>query len=84
MIKIATMTVLALALSGCMTTEQRAAADDSYCRGIGARPGTPIYVECRLRRDEQVQADDRAAAARWEATRPRNCVSYGSFGVQCF
>jgi hypothetical protein len=84
MIKIATMTVLALALSGCMTAEQRAAADDSYCRSIGARPGTPIYVECRLRRDEQVQADARSRRIAAAAARPRNCVSYGSAGVQCF
>jgi hypothetical protein len=61
MFKIATVTILALILSGCMTAEQRAAADDSYCRGIGAQQGTPIYVECRLRRDEQRQARIRAA-----------------------
>ena len=71
-------------LVGCMTAEQRAAADDSYCRSIGAQRGTPVYVECRLRRDETRQADSRAAAAQWQANRPRNCVSYGSAGVQCF
>lgn len=61
MLKVATITVLALALSGCMTAEQRAAADDSYCRSIGAQHGTPVYVECRLRRDEQLQARIRAS-----------------------
>jgi hypothetical protein len=66
-----------------MTAEQRAAADDSYCRSIGARPGTPIYVECRLRRDEQLQARIRASQLAAAAARPRNCVSFGN-SVQCF
>lgn len=79
MIKIATVTILALALSGCMTTEQRAAADDSYCRGIGAQPGTPVYVECRLRRDETREANRRAAAL----AGPTSCVAFGNT-VQCF
>jgi hypothetical protein len=81
MFKIATVTILALALSGCglMTAEQRVAADDSYCRGIGAQPGTPIYVECRLRRDEQRQARIRAALS----DGPTTCSRFGN-SVQCF
>jgi hypothetical protein len=87
MFKIATVTILALGLSGCMTTEERAAADaaadDSYCRSIGAQRGTPVYVDCRLRRDETRQANNRAAAVQWQANRPRNCMVFGN-SVQCF
>lgn len=28
-------------------------ADDSYCRDLGAAPGTPIYVQCRMNLDNQ-------------------------------
>ena len=79
MVKVATFAVIAFVLAGCMTSEQRAAADDSYCRSIGAQPGTPVYVECRLRRDEVAQANRRAAAL----AGPTSCVAFGN-SVQCF
>jgi hypothetical protein len=69
---------LPLALSGCMTTEQRAelkaqvaAADDSECRSYGADKGTPAYVECRTVKGQQhAQAE---AAAERENERRLHC-----------
>lgn len=54
---------LAILAAGCQTAEQRAANDDAFCRSIGAQPGTPVYVECRMRRDDQFQATRRAILA---------------------
>ena len=46
---------LALCLCGCMTKEERLAAqnakDDQKCLGFGARPGTDAYVNCRAQLD---------------------------------
>jgi hypothetical protein len=80
---------LPLALSGCMTTEQRAelkaqiaAADDSECRSYGADKGTPAYVECRTVKDQQhAQAE---AAAERENERQFSCntrLIASSFGT---
>lgn len=61
-------------LGGCKTDQQiaaDAASDDASCRSYGAEPGTPIYVQCRLQKDqlrEQEKADRIAAFA---AIRPR-------------
>jgi hypothetical protein len=61
---------LPLALSGCVTPEERAqlsaearVADDSECRSYGAEIGTPVYVECRMVKD-QLRAQEEAAADR--------------------
>lgn len=40
-----------LALSGCASAEQIAAADNAKCQSFGATPGTPTYVECRMEQD---------------------------------
>jgi hypothetical protein len=49
--KFAAIGFLALALAGCQTLEeQRAqinAMDDARCRELGARRGTPAYIQCR-------------------------------------
>jgi hypothetical protein len=65
---------LPLALSGCATPEELAAqrariaaVDDSECRSYGAEPGTPVYVQCRMLKDQQ-----RAQAER-ESDRQFNC-----------
>jgi hypothetical protein len=63
---------LPLALSGCVTAEEMAAqraefkaqvatADDSECRSYGAEPGTPVYVQCRMTKDQQ-RAQEAAAS----------------------
>jgi hypothetical protein len=39
-------------LSGCAATRaELAAADDEKCRGYGAQPATPAYVQCRTQLD---------------------------------
>src|SRR5882757_10674034 len=36
-----------------MTKEQKAAKDDGICRGYGAQPGTPAYIQCRATQDQR-------------------------------
>ena len=63
--------VLALALAGCASSEERkakwAAEDDSTCQSYGAKPGTDAYVQCRMvqqaRRDEMIQGSARSVGA---------------------
>lgn len=45
--KTVTWILLAVALSGCMTSEQRAAEDDAICQGYHLPPGTVGYQDCR-------------------------------------
>jgi hypothetical protein len=66
--------VLPLALSGCATPEelaarraQVAAADDSECRSYGAEQGTPVYVQCRMLKNQQRAQEER------ESDRQFNC-----------
>ena len=72
----------ALALSGCLTGEEMAAqqaelkaqvasADDSECRSYGAEQGTPVYVECRMIKDQQRAQE--TAAAQAERSREFKC-----------
>jgi hypothetical protein len=59
--------VVAAIMGGCVNA--REAADrrneegDRFCKSIGAQPGTPSYVDCRLRVEEQFQANRRAVIA---------------------
>jgi hypothetical protein len=73
---------LPLTLSGCLTAEelaaqraefkaQVAAADDSECRSYGAEQGTPVYVECRMIKDERRAQE--TAAAQAENNRQFHC-----------
>ena len=66
--------IAALALSGCVTAEEMAAqraefkaqvatADDSDCRSYGAEQGTPVYVQCRMVKDQQRIQQTAAAQA---------------------
>jgi hypothetical protein len=69
---------LPLALSGCVTPEERAqlraearVADDSECRSYGAEKGTQVYVECRMLKDQQLAQEE--AAAERERQRAISC-----------
>jgi hypothetical protein len=63
-----------ICLSGCISSEERAqraaqqsaaaeAAGDAKCRSLGAQPGTPAYVDCRLRVEQMASAEAASAAA---------------------
>jgi hypothetical protein len=39
-----------------MTKEQKAAKDNGICRGYGAQPGTPAYIQCRATQDQRRDA----------------------------
>jgi hypothetical protein len=40
-------------LAGCMTAQERVAADDRQCQSYGVAPGSQPYVQCRLQLDQQ-------------------------------
>lgn len=42
---------------------QLAAKDDETCRGYGAKPGTEIYIQCRMQREQTRDAGDNAIVA---------------------
>jgi len=46
-----------LALAGCQTAQQVAAADDATCRGYGAKVGSDAYVQCRSMADQRHAID---------------------------
>lgn len=69
--------VFGLVLAGCQTSPRGQgeqfmsdaeieAKDDGTCRSLGAPPGTPIYIDCRLRlrsnRSAEHQSADMGAA----------------------
>jgi hypothetical protein len=58
---------LGLLLSGCMTDQpgrgelfasktEIEAKDDATCRGYGAKPGDPVYIQCRVAQDQRRDA----------------------------
>lgn len=49
-------------LSGCVTSEQRIAQDDTQCLSYGVPKGSPAYVQCRMKLDEN-RANRQAAAS---------------------
>lgn len=54
---------MALTLGGCFlgsSEQERAASDDQTCQGYGARPGTDVYVQCRMA--QQKARNDRVNA----------------------
>src|SRR5688572_29348513 len=76
---------LSLGLAGCVSDgSQWASTDDQTCQGYGAKPGSDIYVQCRM----SIQDQRRAAADQMGAAlmgiggammagsyyRPRTCV----------
>ena len=46
------LAVLSLVLSGCMTAQERLAADDAKCQSYGAPAGSPGYVNCRMQLEQ--------------------------------
>jgi hypothetical protein len=63
------MLALATTLSGCVTAEEReaniAADDAATCESYGAQPGSQAYIQCRMQRDQQHQANNLALAQMW-------------------
>jgi hypothetical protein len=49
--------LLALLLAGCQTTEERLASEDATCQSYGVQPGSPGYLQCRMMKDQQHNAD---------------------------
>jgi hypothetical protein len=59
---------IAVVLSGCAGSNQPGrgelfaskaeieAKDDATCRGCGAKPGEPVYIQCRVAQDERRDA----------------------------
>jgi hypothetical protein len=62
---------LSLPLAGCLTPQERMAEakarndtlDDQTCQSYGAKPGTDIYIQCRMNRQQSRDAGDNAIAA---------------------
>jgi hypothetical protein len=57
----------ALLLAGCSTSRpgvgelfaskaEIEAKDDAACRGYGAKPGEPVYIQCRVAQDQRRDA----------------------------
>jgi hypothetical protein len=72
MVRIVLVVATAVALSGCAGSESATQAtfraDDAKCKGLGAKPGTDAYVQCRLAIDlQKANAEAAAEAARQQA-----------------
>jgi hypothetical protein len=81
--------VSAMLLCGCMTREERIAAqnarDDQKCLSYGARPGTDAYVNCRAQLDgarTTAAAIEDAAPLPAPARGPVTCMKTGTM-VTC-
>ena len=77
MLKALIACTIALLLAGCVSPQQMAAwqsaSDDTECRQMGARPGTDIYVQCRMFKQQQRAQKEQAEAASSDAL-----LAYGS------
>ena len=70
-VRLLALLLLAVPLVGCQTDQERMAEfkvrnealDDQTCRGYGAKPGTDIYIQCRMQRQQSRDAADNAAGA---------------------
>jgi hypothetical protein len=73
----------ALLLAGCMSAEERIAADNDQCAAYGFTAGTDAFAQCR----QQLQAQRNAILMQGITTPqmmgPRNCTSYG-MSTTCF
>ena len=49
MIRVAVLAITVLALGGCASTEQIAAADQAQCQQRGLRPGSDEFANCMAR-----------------------------------
>jgi hypothetical protein len=62
------------------------AKDDETCSSYGAKPGTDIYLQCRMTQQQNRDAADNAIAAAVAAPRPvvnASPASYPSMPTQC-
>lgn len=60
MIRIVVAGALALCLAGCVSPQMQARNDDRECRSMGAKPGSDIYVHCRMMKQQQHANEDMA------------------------
>lgn len=76
-----------LAASGCQGTpigdamigkEKLAQMDDEYCRSIGAKPETPMYIQCRMYKTAERDRGHQAAYQRAGAGFANAGQSYGN------
>ncbi|OJV09880.1 MULTISPECIES: hypothetical protein [unclassified Bosea (in: a-proteobacteria)] len=65
--KLAAGLLLALLCSGCVTLEERRAADEARCRSYGFRPGTEGFANCLLQVDLDRSAERRYQFERFDA-----------------
>lgn len=70
-----------LLLTGCMTRDERMAADsardDQQCLSYGAKRGTDAHVACRAQLEGARRQADAAEDAAIAARRPRSCIDAG-------
>lgn len=62
---VAALGLMAVVLGACASPQEIAAADDTTCQSFGAKPGTDVYVQCRM----QQQAHRDAQQAQRDAAR---------------
>lgn len=96
MMKSVLLLALVCLLAGCQGSvvgdalagrEGLAKQDDQYCQSIGAKPGTDVYVQCRMASTQNRQsrhanawANYNRSVANMNANRPRNtsCNAFGN------
>ncbi|MFS8115186.1 hypothetical protein QD460_25970 [Rhizobium jaguaris] len=59
---IAVAVAVTLSLSGCVSHAIHDKSDDANCQAYGAKPGTEMYMNCRLQTDANRSAHRIAAA----------------------
>jgi hypothetical protein len=57
-----------------MSKEQLAAKDDAICQGYGAKPGSDVYIECRVTQDQRRDAVRNSPDALSARSGGRACV----------
>ncbi len=84
--KLAATLALALALAGCQQISEfqarqaadRAAEDETACKGAGLAAGTDAYAQCLEDRAEQRRLDAQAAAVRANQQQGVTCATIGA------
>lgn len=66
--KLAAGLLLALLCSGCVTLEERRAADEARCRSYGFRAGSEGFANCLLQIDLDRSAERRYQFDRFDAS----------------
>jgi hypothetical protein len=76
--RISIVLAFGMSLAGCAEYQaeraaQISASDDAQCASYGAKPGSDVYVQCRMNLDNQRGANQRAAVGAFlEAQRQNN------------